>query len=99
MGDPLLSIAGTGKNCGLSMRLSSPGPVLDENHAPMGPEILSSTEAGAWRKAAEAFADCSSLQFMSQGSYSEEFLNHLAWAMLSKSLQENPFGRIRNARF
>ena len=33
------------------MRLPDPSPVLDKNRAPMGPEILSSTGAGVWRKA------------------------------------------------
>ena len=36
-------------------------PVLDKNHAPRGPEILSSTGAGAWRKAPMAFPDSSSV--------------------------------------
>ena len=37
------------------MRLPNPSPVLDRNRAPMGPEILSSTGAGVWRKAPMAF--------------------------------------------
>ena len=36
-------------------------PVLDKNPAPMGPEILSSTGAGVWRKAPKAFPDSSSV--------------------------------------
>ena len=32
-----------------------PSPVLDKNHAHMGPEILSSTGAGVWRKVPKAF--------------------------------------------
>ena len=43
------------------MRLPDPSPVLDKNHAPMGPEILSSTGAGVWRKAPMAFPDSSSV--------------------------------------
>ena len=31
------------------MRLPDPRPILDENRAPIGPEILSSTGAGVWR--------------------------------------------------
>ena len=43
------------------MRLPDPSPVLDKNRAPMGPEILSSTGAGVWRKAPTAFPDSSSV--------------------------------------
>ena len=43
------------------MRLPDPSPVLDKNRAPMGPEFLSSTGAGVWRKAPMAFADSSSV--------------------------------------
>ena len=35
--------------------------MLDKNRAPMGPVILSSTGAGAWRKAPMAFPDSSSV--------------------------------------
>ena len=45
----------------LSMRVPNPSPVLDKNPAPMGPEILSSTGAGVWRKAPMAFPDSSSV--------------------------------------
>ena len=38
-GDRFLSSAGTGKNCVLSMRVPNPSPVLDNECAPMGPEI------------------------------------------------------------
>ena len=41
-----LSSGGAGGNCARPMRLPDPSPVLDKNHAPMGPEILSSTGAG-----------------------------------------------------
>ena len=44
----------------LSMRLPDPSPVLDKNHAPIGPENLSSTGAGVWSKAPKAFPDSSS---------------------------------------
>ena len=40
-----------------SMRFPDRSPVLDKNRAPMGPEILSSTGVGAWRKAPMAFPD------------------------------------------
>ena len=43
------------------MRLPDPSPVLDKNRAPMGPEILSSTGAGVWRKAPTAFPDSNSV--------------------------------------
>ena len=43
------------------MRVPNPTPVLDKNRTPMGPEILSSTGAGAWRKAPMAFPDSSSV--------------------------------------
>ena len=55
LGDRFLSVNGTGKNCALSMRFPDRSPVLDKNRAPMGPEILSSTGAGAWRKAPKDF--------------------------------------------
>ena len=61
LGDRFLSSAGAGENCALSMRLSSPSPVLDKNSAPLGPEILSSTGAGVWRNAPMAFSDSSSV--------------------------------------
>ena len=41
--------------------LGTLSPVLDKNLAPMGPEILSSTGAGVWRKAPRAFPDSSSV--------------------------------------
>ena len=43
------------------MRVPNPSPVLDKNRAPMGPEILSSTRAGVWRKAPKGFPDSSSV--------------------------------------
>ena len=43
------------------MRFPDRSPVLDKNRAPMGPETLSSTGAGAWRKAPTAFPDSSSV--------------------------------------
>ena len=61
MGDRFLSTACTGKNCALSMRFPDRNPILDKNCAPMGPELLSSTGAGAWRKAPMAFPDSSSV--------------------------------------
>ena len=62
LGDRLfLSGAGAGGNCVLSMRVPVPSPVLDKYRAPVGPEILSSTGAGVWRKAPMAFPDSSSV--------------------------------------
>ena len=61
LGDRFLSSAGVGGNCARCMRLADPSPVLDKNLGPMGPEILSSTGAGVWRKAPLAFPDSSSV--------------------------------------
>ena len=59
MGGQFLSSAGTGKT--LSMRFPDRSPVLDKNRATMGPEILSSTGAGVWRKAPMAVPDSRSV--------------------------------------
>ena len=61
LGDRLLSSAGAGKNCPLSVRFPDPSPILDKNRAPLGPEILSSAGAGVCRKAPKAFPDSSSV--------------------------------------
>ena len=61
IGDRFLSSADTGKNCALSTRVPNPSPVLDKNRSPMGPEIVSSTGAGVWRKAPKGFPDSSSV--------------------------------------
>ena len=61
MGDRFSSSNGTGKNCALPMRLPNPSPLLDKNPGPIGPEILSSTGTGVWRKAPVAFPDSSSV--------------------------------------
>ena len=60
MGDRVLSSV-AGGNSARPMRLPDPSPMLDKNRAPMGPEILSSTGAGVWRKAPMAFPDSSSV--------------------------------------
>ena len=57
----ITSSAGTGKNCALSMRVPIPSPALDKNRAPVGPEILSSTGAGVWRKAFKGNPDSRSV--------------------------------------
>ena len=57
----MFSQCGRGGNYARPMRLPDPSPVLDKNRAPMGPEILSSTGAGVWRKAPMAFPDSSSV--------------------------------------
>ena len=44
-----------------SMRVPNPSPVLDENRAPMGPEILSSTGTGLLGKAPKGFPDSTSV--------------------------------------
>ena len=54
------------------MRLPDPSPVLDKNRAPMGPEMLSSTGAGVWRKAPMAFPDSSSVLDKFQSAFSVE---------------------------
>ena len=61
MRDRFLSSAGAGGNCARPMRLLDPSPLLDTNCPPIGPETLSSTEAGVWRKAPMAFPDSSSV--------------------------------------
>ena len=64
MGDQFLSGADTGKNCALSMRLPNPSPKVDKSRAStgcMGPEILSRTVAGVWRKAPKGFLDSNSV--------------------------------------
>ena len=61
MGDQFLSSAGAGRSCALSMRLANCSPVLDKYLARMGPDILSNTGAGVWRKAPGALPDSSSL--------------------------------------
>ena len=61
------------------MRLPDPSPVLDKNLAPMGPEILSSTGAGVWRKAPMAFPDPSSVldKFQSAKFLVLDYLSYL----------------------
>ena len=60
MGDYFFCSAGTGKNWALSRRVPNRSPVMDKILARMGPEFLSSTGAGVWRKAPVAFLDSSS---------------------------------------
>ena len=45
----------------MSLRVPNSSSVLDKNSAPMGPEFLSSTGAGASRKAPKAFPDSRSV--------------------------------------
>ena len=47
------------KTCALPMRLPNPSQALDKTRAPVGPEMLSSTGAGVWKKAPGAFPDSS----------------------------------------
>ena len=54
-------LAGTERNCVLSMRVPNPSPTLDKNCALMGPEFLSSAGAGVWRKAPKAFPHSNSV--------------------------------------
>ena len=68
VGDRFLSSASTGKNCALSMGCPDCSPALDKIRAPMGPEILSSIGAGAWRKAPMAFPDSSSVLYKFQSA-------------------------------
>ena len=61
LGRPIFIQCGVlGGNCARPVRLPDPSPVLDKNRAPMGPEILSSTGAGVWRKAPITFPHSSS---------------------------------------
>ena len=62
------------------MRLPDPSPALDKNRAPMGPEVLSSTGAGVWRKAPMAFPDSSSVLDKFQSATTE----HLTAQHLTK---------------
>ena len=73
VGDRFLSSAGAGENCVRPMRLPDPSPVLDKNCAHMGPEILSSTKAGVWRRAPMAF----SAPFLYWINFSLRFRSHL----------------------
>ena len=50
-----------GGNRARPRRLPDPSPVLDKSRAHMGPEILSSTGAGVWRKDPMACPDSSSV--------------------------------------
>ena len=59
------------RGCALSPRVPSPSPILDENPAPMGPEIISSTGAGVWRK---VLGHCT-LQFCTACKYWSAMLN------------------------
>ena len=76
MGDRFLSGAGTGKSCALSMRVPNPSPALDKIRALVGPEILSSTVAGVWRKAPKGFQDSSSVLDKFQSASTKEQCNH-----------------------
>ena len=56
------------------MDVTDPGRTeLDKNRAPMGPEILSSTWAGVWRKAPKGFPDSSSALDRLQSAILENF--------------------------
>ena len=57
---PALELRGL-VTCALAVRLPNHSPVLERNRAPMGPEILSRTGAGVWRKAPGAFSDSNSV--------------------------------------
>ena len=61
MGDRLFSSAGTERTCTFPMRLPDPSPILDKNCVPMGPEFLSNTGGGLWRKVHTAFPDSNSV--------------------------------------
>ena len=59
-GRPIFIWCGCWGSCPLPMRMPNPNPILNKNLAPMGPESLSSTSAGVWRKAPGALTDSSS---------------------------------------
>ena len=50
-----VAICRTERHCALPVRLPDPSAVLDKNRALMGPEFVSSTETGVWRKALAHF--------------------------------------------
>ena len=50
IGDQFLSNASAGSTCSLLIMVKNPRPVLDQNPAPIGPETLSRSGAGVWRK-------------------------------------------------
>ena len=71
LGNPTFIQCGCWGNFARPMRLPHPSPALDKNRAPIGPEILSSTGAGVWRRAPMAFPDSSSVldKFQSATNY------------------------------
>ena len=84
------------------MRLPDPSPVLDKNRAPMGPEILSSTGAGFWRKAPMGFPDSSSVldnfkiaNFKSQG---RQRFESLAFSFDERTARHSTVRFVRKVR-
>ena len=77
------------------MRLPDPSPVLDKNRAPMGPEILSSTGAGVWRKAPIAFPDSSSVldkcQSANHGTNGSQIATQMGGVSLTATQDEGTF--------
>ena len=69
-----------GGNCALPIRVPNCSPVLDKILAPIGPEILSSTRAGVWRKVSVAFPDSTSVldKFLSRPSWALFFAKYLS---------------------
>ena len=100
MGDRFLSSASIGRNLSLSlslsMRVPNPSPVLDKNPALMGPEILSSTGAGVWRKAPKAFPGSNSVLDKFQSASSAIFCHrqqncYSSQAVLGQLILDNSF--------
>ena len=69
------------------MSVPNPSPVLDKNPAPMGPEILSSTGAGVWRKAPKGFPDSNSVldKFQSASNCDDNFRFRGPWKLQLQS--------------
>ena len=56
---PIFIECGCWELCSLSMRVANCSPTLDKNLTPIGPEVLSSSRAGVWRRAPGVLPDSS----------------------------------------
>ena len=82
-----------GRIVDLPMRMPNPSPTLDKNLASMGPGILSSIEAGVWRKAPEAFPDSNTtldtFQSAKGASTNRRTTFSHCWRLLEQQLSAN----------
>ena len=92
LGNQCLSSAGTGKNCALPMKVPNPSPGLDKDCTPMGPEMLSNTGSGVWRKAFEAFPNSTSVLDKFQSAI-------IVWNNLFGALNKRAFQWKRGRQF